>query len=71
MRVNRYFVYTMADGAMLAARFRVEDPVTCRMSPIQFATEMGAARYEEISRETYWAMRRERKNESTLDTEAC
>lgn len=55
--MNYYYVFTMPDGTWLPARFRIEDRLTCRMSPIQFASEMQAARYREISRAEYLAMR--------------
>lgn len=55
--MNYYYVFMMPDGTRLPARFRIEDRLTCRMSPIQFASEMRAARYREISRAEYLAMR--------------
>lgn len=55
--MNYYYVFTMPDGTWLPARFRIEDRLTCRMSPIQFASEMQAARYREITRAEYLAMR--------------
>ena len=55
--MNYYYVFTMPDGTWLTARCTFEDRLTCRSSLIQFASEMQAARYREISRAEYLAMR--------------
>ena len=55
--MNYYYVFTMPDGTWLPARFRIEDRLTFRMSPIRCASEMQAACYREISRAEYLAMR--------------
>ena len=58
--MNYYYVFTMPDGTWLPARFRIEDRLTCRISPIQFASEMQAELFWEITRAVYLAMRSER-----------